>query len=154
MHPRAIFVGNRTNFFQWINCASICCTCSCNHTSHNLAFSLKVSHGFLKCIHVHACICIYRNSHDRLEAHAHHRHVLLHREMCIFRTNDFNVTHCFRRNSITLNRPRITVFVFPVFSNTCITSKQNAHQVRLCAARGEYTCLTYTVTHFLAKPVN
>ena len=154
MHPCAIFVGDCTNFFQWINCTCIGCTRSCNHTSHNLAFSLKVSHGFLKCIHVHACICIYRNSHNRLEAHAHHRHVLLHREMCIFRTNDFNVTHCFRRHAITLNRPRITVFIFPVFRDTRITCKQYAHQVRLRATRGEYTCLTCTITYFLTKPVD
>ena len=123
VHPRAILIGDFTNLFEGINCTSISCTSSCHHTCHDLAFRLKMRHGFFQSINIHLRIFIDRNSHNGLEAHAHHRHVLLHREVCIFRTDDFDVTHCIRRDTITLNRPRITVFVFPVFRYAGITCK-------------------------------
>ncbi|MND74982.1 hypothetical protein D3C80_665900 [compost metagenome] len=154
MHPRAILVGDFTYFLQWINCACIGRTRSCNHTCHDFTRRLKISHGFFQGIHIHLCICIYRNSHNRLEAHTHHCHVLLHRKMCIFRTNYFDVTHRIRRDTITLNRPGLAIFVFPVFRNTRITCQQYTHQVRLCTTRGKYTCLTCTITNFLTKPIN
>ncbi len=150
MHPRTKFIGNFTDFLEWIDCTSICRTRCSNNTSNNFAFRLKMCHGFFECIDIHLRIFIDRNSHDRLEAHPHHCHILLHREVCIFRTNDFDVFHCFCRNTITLNRPWITIFIFPVFRDTPVTCKQYTHQVRLCSTRSEYTCLTCAIAHFLA----
>ena len=146
MHPDLMLCRKFSNLTQRINRTCVGGTCSRHNRQNLLAVGLRRSKFLFQIVNVHAGKRIGFHQSDRLIAQTQQRHILLHREMGIFRTEHFDLFQV-TDQTVLLNR-------VPLTGEEGVTRQHQPHQVTLGATAGEHTRIASLITDLSSQPFN
>ncbi|MNZ95742.1 hypothetical protein D3C78_1149090 [compost metagenome] len=146
MHPNLLLCSHLSNRAQWINRARIGRACGCHDCQNLLAVGIALGNFSGQIVQIHTRTIVGFHQDDRLIAQTQQRHILLHREVCIFRTQHADFAQI-ATQTVLLDRMTFG-------GKERIACQHQPHQIALGSAAGKYACIAGLIANTGTQPVD